>query len=124
MTLQTDYLSAENLTKNILHRSALLLWGSTINADINLRMAPRFGITLSPGFGMSYGSIYLYSSSNLFQALVYRRHSMDPYLNTAAFFWLRFNPMTMRFGSSFKTVFFKGKPLYLITAFFGIGYHL
>lgn len=124
ITLQTDFLSAENLSKNILHRSALTLWGSTINADVIVRMAPRFGITLSPGFGVSYGSIYLYNSFNPFQALVYRRHSMDPYLNTAAFLWLRFDPVTMRFGSSFKAVFFKGKPLYLIAAFFGIGYHL
>lgn len=124
LTAEADYLTADNGNIIIKQRSSMQLWGLTLNVDFSYMFFTHFGVRFSAGCGASLGKISMTSSENPFIGLNREKKSTDPYLNLAASFNLQFKPVEIHVGGGYKSVFFKGKSLSLITVFFGIGFHL
>jgi TolB-like protein len=124
VSAEGDYLNTKNGKKIVSKKSSMLLWGLSLNANFTYWLFKNFGIRLSGGFGASIGRIYLGATDNPFNELQSRKQTTDAYLNVSATFNLRFKPVDVQFGSSYKHVFFRGRPLQLITVFCGIGFHL
>lgn len=124
LTAEADYLAAENGTINVFQPSSLQMWGITLNADFSYLFFEHFGVRFSAGFGASTGKITMSTSDNPLIGLRPEKKSTDPYLNMAASFNLQFKPVEIHVGGGYKSAFFRGKSLSLITIFFGIGFHL
>jgi hypothetical protein len=124
VTAEADYIASSHVNEISRYRSTLSLWGITLNADFSYRFFSHFGVKLSGGFGASIGRIDLATSDNPFMSINRRRKSTDPYLNIAASFNLIFKPVELQFGGAYKSAFFKGTSLSLLTIFVGIGYCL
>lgn len=124
VSAEFDYLTADNGEITVRKITSLALWGITLNADFTWWLFSHLGLRLSVGSGVSTGRIYLWGSDNPFGGLNKQTKSTDPYLNISASAILQFMPVELHFGGSYKSAFFKGKALSLITVFFGIGYRL
>jgi hypothetical protein len=124
LTAEADYLAADNGNIIIKQRSSMQLWGMSLNADFSYLFFEHFGVRLSAGFGASTGKITMSNSDNPLIGIVPVKKSTDPYLNIAASFNLQFKPVEIHVGGGYKSAFFKGKPLSMITIFFGFGFHL
>ncbi len=124
LTAQADYLKADNENIVVKQRSAMMLWAVTLNADFTYMFFEHFGVRLTAGFGASMGRIVMGTGDNPFMAITTARKSYDPYLNIAASLKLRFKPLEINAGGGYKSAFFRGKSLSLITVFFGVGFHL
>ncbi|MBP7736267.1 MAG: hypothetical protein KA369_09880 [Spirochaetes bacterium] len=124
LTAQADYLKADNENIIVKQRSTMMLWAVTLNADFTYMFFEHFGVKLTAGFGASMGRIVMGTGDNPFLGIVSARKSNDPYLNLAASLNLRFKPLEINAGGGYKSAFFKGKSLSLITVFFGVGFHL
>ncbi|OHD65546.1 MAG: hypothetical protein A2176_03055 [Spirochaetes bacterium RBG_13_51_14] len=124
VSAEADYLAADNGAIIVRNHSSLSFWGVTLNAVFSYHVFQYFGVKLTAGCGASIGKIYLSSTDNPLSGLVKHKQSVDPYLTIAASFILLFRPLELQFGTGYKSAFFKGKSLSLLTVFFGIGYHL
>lgn len=124
VTAQVDYLAATNDTQFVTKHSSLALWGVSLNADFTWWLFSHFGVRLTAGAGVSHGRLYVGSADNPFDGITRTTTSTDPYLNIAASAVMQYRPVELQFGGSYKSAFFTGKVLSLITVFFGIGYHL
>lgn len=124
LTAQADYLKADNENIIVKQRSTMMLWAVTVNADFTYLFFEHFGVRFTAGFGASMGRIVMGTADNPFMGIITARKSHDPYLNLAASLNLRFKPLEINAGGGYKSAFFKGKSLSLITVFFGVGFHL
>lgn len=124
LTAEADYLAADNGNIMVMQPSSLQMWGITLNADFSYLFFEHFGVRFSAGFGASTGKITMSTSDNPLIGLRPEKKSTDPYLNMAASFNLQFKPVEIHVGGGYKSAFFRGKSLSLITIFFGIGFHL
>ncbi len=124
LTAQADYLATENGKNIVRQSSSMYLWGLTLNADFSYQFFKHFGVRLSAGFGASMGKIITSTSDNPFLGINSSKKSTDPYLNIEASFNLQFKPVEVHVGGGYKSAFFKGRSLSLITVFFGLGFHL
>lgn len=124
VSAEADYIAADNGDIQVRKLTSLALWGVTLNADFTWWMFSRVGLRLAAGAGISHGRLYLWGSDNPFGGLNKQAKSTDPYLNISASALVRFNPVELQFGGAYKSAFFRGRTLSLLTVFFGIGYQL
>ena len=83
-----------------------------------------FSLSIAPGFGAAFSKIDIKSASDLtpFRRNLARAKSTDPYLDVTAGIIMNISNIQLKFGSSYKRAFMKGKDLEMYTVSAGLGY--
>jgi hypothetical protein len=119
-----DYFSTGNKGKYAFANSSLQFFGTTGSINWMPKFSNYFSMSIAPGFGAAFSKIDIKSASDLtpFRRNLARAKSTDPYLDVTAGIIMNISNIQLKFGSSYKRAFMKGKDLEMYTVSAGLGY--